>query len=366
MGVTAAFSFYPGKNLGALGDGGAVDHELGGRRPHGAAAAQPRRGHQVGARGRRATATACTTCRPASCSRSCRTCTSGTTLEASRHGRYDELLASVRRRHAARRRATTCEHVYHLYVVQVEDRDAVREKLGADGVQTGIHYPVPLHLQPAYAGLGYGPGDFPVAEALAPRILSLPMFPQITPEQQEYVVERLAAAVAGGRRAASTRCGRRAASLVLAASRDVRCSPLRQLPSSARRRLHARSTTTSCSFLHRRLRLGPAARRVVAILVTFVWLGPLQARGLRLAPAAPAHAAQGHARSPSSSPRSSPSPSSRRSSATRGSPSSPPSSSSSCSTRVVRLALLDRLYMADVRARRGGTLVIGALGRQLA
>jgi len=90
------------------------------------------------------------------------------------------------------------QHVYHLYVVQVEGRDAVRERLGAEGVQTGIHYPVPLHLQPAYKHLGYGRGDFPVAEAMAARILSLPMFPELTPQQQEYVVEQFAAATAGG------------------------------------------------------------------------------------------------------------------------------------------------------------------------
>jgi len=87
------------------------------------------------------------------------------------------------------------EPVYHLYVVQVDDRDAVREKLMADGIQSGVHYPVPLHLTPAYAHLGHRPGDFPVAEAMAPRLLSLPMFPQLTAGQQEYVVERLLAAV---------------------------------------------------------------------------------------------------------------------------------------------------------------------------
>ena len=63
-------------------------------------------------------------------------------------------------------------------------------------MESGIHYPLPLHLQPAYRGLGYAPGDFPVAEALAPRILSLPMFPGLTDEQIDLVVERLAAAVA--------------------------------------------------------------------------------------------------------------------------------------------------------------------------
>ena len=86
--------------------------------------------------------------------------------------------------------------MYHLYVIQTPGRDEVRERLAADGVQSGIHYPVPLHLTPAYAGLGYGAGDFPVAEAMAARILSLPMYPQITAEQQDYVVDRLIPAVA--------------------------------------------------------------------------------------------------------------------------------------------------------------------------
>ena len=74
-------------------------------------------------------------------------------------------------------------------------RDDVRERLGNAGVQSGIHYAVPLHLQPAYAHLGYRLGDFPVAESLAPRILSLPMFPEITREQVDHVVAQLAVAV---------------------------------------------------------------------------------------------------------------------------------------------------------------------------
>ena len=77
------------------------------------------------------------------------------------------------------------EAVYHLYVVQVRDRDRVRRQLQEAGVQTGIHYPVPLHLQPAYAHLGYQRGDFPIAEKMAGCILSLPMFPEITAKQQE-------------------------------------------------------------------------------------------------------------------------------------------------------------------------------------
>ncbi len=74
-------------------------------------------------------------------------------------------------------------------------RDIVRERLAAAGVESGIHYPVPLHLQPAYAHLGYRPGDFPVAERLAAEILSLPMFPEITEEQQDHVASTLAAAL---------------------------------------------------------------------------------------------------------------------------------------------------------------------------
>ncbi len=123
--------------------------------------------------------------------------------------RYDELLAAldgVEPFAPPRGR----EHVYHLYVVQVQERDAVRAKLQDDGIETGIHYAVPLHLQPAYAELGYGEGEFPVAERLAGRILSLPMFPGLSDGQIEYVVERLSAAVAsagGGRREARRRSG---------------------------------------------------------------------------------------------------------------------------------------------------------------
>jgi len=85
--------------------------------------------------------------------------------------------------------------VYHLYVVQVPERDSVQRKLAADGIETGIHYPIPLHEQPAYASLGHKPEDFPVSHQLGPRILSLPMFPEMTEAQVEAVVQSLAAAV---------------------------------------------------------------------------------------------------------------------------------------------------------------------------
>lgn len=77
--------------------------------------------------------------------------------------------------------------VFHLYVTHVENREALRDKMKAAGVATGIHYPVPLHLQPAYKHLGYKEGDFPVSEALAEKILSLPIDGTITAEEVEYV-----------------------------------------------------------------------------------------------------------------------------------------------------------------------------------
>jgi dTDP-4-amino-4,6-dideoxygalactose transaminase len=88
------------------------------------------------------------------------------------------------------------EHVYHLYVIQHGHRDALRVRLEARGVQTGIHYPVPIHLQPAYAAHGHQRGDFPVTEWLADRILSLPMFAELTAAQIEYVAESVATALA--------------------------------------------------------------------------------------------------------------------------------------------------------------------------
>jgi dTDP-4-amino-4,6-dideoxygalactose transaminase len=81
--------------------------------------------------------------------------------------------------------------VYHLYVVRLEERDDVKSRLDCAGIESGIHYPVPLHLQPAYGELGYGAGDFPVAERRARTILSLPMFPELTKGQQSRVVKAL-------------------------------------------------------------------------------------------------------------------------------------------------------------------------------
>jgi dTDP-4-amino-4,6-dideoxygalactose transaminase len=106
--------------------------------------------------------------------------------------RYDALLADVPR---VGRPATAPgnEHVWHLYVVRVDRRDDVRERLAADRIATGMHYPLPIHLQPAHRDLGHRRGDFPVAERLAENGLSLPMYPQLP----ACAAERVARALAG-------------------------------------------------------------------------------------------------------------------------------------------------------------------------
>jgi dTDP-4-amino-4,6-dideoxygalactose transaminase len=89
------------------------------------------------------------------------------------------------------------EHVWHLYVVRVLGRDAVLRRLNERGIGAAIHYPVPIHLHRAFSYLGYQRGDFPVTEAAARQILSLPLFPGISSHQQELVADELISAVAG-------------------------------------------------------------------------------------------------------------------------------------------------------------------------
>ena len=84
-----------------------------------------------------------------------------------------------------------CKSVFHLYVIRVRDRDRLRKCLAQAGIGFGLHYPRPLHLQNAHSNLQYSIGDFPVSEKLAEEILSLPMFPQLQPEQQSKVLEHV-------------------------------------------------------------------------------------------------------------------------------------------------------------------------------
>jgi dTDP-4-amino-4,6-dideoxygalactose transaminase len=108
--------------------------------------------------------------------------------------RYDALLADLT---DVRRPATLPgnEHVWHLYVVRVPRRDAVLARLTAAGIGAGVHYPVPIHLQPAFAYLGHRPGEFPDSERAAREVLSLPLFPHITADQQERVAAALRTAL---------------------------------------------------------------------------------------------------------------------------------------------------------------------------
>ena len=118
--------------------------------------------------------------------------------------RYNEMLARVESVIAPVNPAYS-KPVYHLYVVRVTHREQFMKDLGAAGVGTGIHYPVPLHEQKAYAHLGYRKGDLPVTEKVVPEIVSLPMFPNLTAEQQEVVAN---AAVASAKEKAHAAIGR--------------------------------------------------------------------------------------------------------------------------------------------------------------
>ena len=88
------------------------------------------------------------------------------------------------------------DHVCHVYAIRVPGRDAARAALETAGIGTGIHYPKPVHLQPAYAGLGYGPGDFPISEALAAETLSLPVYAELDPADQDRVIDAVNAVAA--------------------------------------------------------------------------------------------------------------------------------------------------------------------------
>jgi dTDP-4-amino-4,6-dideoxygalactose transaminase len=101
--------------------------------------------------------------------------------------RYHRLFADASGSVAIPREAEWTKGVYHLYVVRVQDREAMQAHLAEAGIGTGIHYPIPLHLQKAYQHLGHKRGDFPVTERVAAEIVSLPMFPQMTEAMQDLV-----------------------------------------------------------------------------------------------------------------------------------------------------------------------------------
>jgi dTDP-4-amino-4,6-dideoxygalactose transaminase len=193
-GVAAATSFYPGKNLGAYGDAGAVvtssgelartvrllgDHGSERKYEH------VELGFNSRMDGLQAVVLRAKLQRLAAWNQRRRAAAA----------RYADLLADLPGV-VAPQTAVGNEHVWHLYVIQVPERDRVVAALNERGIGAGIHYPIPVHLQPAFRQYGWSAGDFPVAERAAQRILSLPIYPQITPEQQRLVVDTLRDALA--------------------------------------------------------------------------------------------------------------------------------------------------------------------------
>ena len=191
IGHAGCFSFYPGKNLGALGEAGGIvtsDEQLKRKiqvlRDHG----QERKYHHsmIGWNGRmdgiQGAVLGVKLKRLASANNARRT-----------HARlYDKLLEPVKQV-VAPREAKDRVHVYHVYAVRVQNRDQVMKRLADRGIGCGVHYPIPVHLQPAYQSLGHKIGDFPITEKCANEFLSLPMFPELTAAQAEQVVVELSA-----------------------------------------------------------------------------------------------------------------------------------------------------------------------------
>jgi dTDP-4-amino-4,6-dideoxygalactose transaminase len=194
MGDLACFSFYPGKNLGACGEGGMVTTSNAGHdktirmlRDWG----QDRKYHHVlrgfnyrleGLQG-------------AILRVKLRHLEAWSEARRAAAARYDRALGEIGVE--TPRQMEYARHVYHVYAIRTQDREGFAGALHAAGVQTGIHYPIPVHLQPAFADLGYGPGDFPHAEKAAREVLSLPLYPELMPAAQDEVVMAVAHARAG-------------------------------------------------------------------------------------------------------------------------------------------------------------------------
>jgi dTDP-4-amino-4,6-dideoxygalactose transaminase len=193
LGHAAATSFYPGKNLGAYGDAGAVltaspalAEKMRMIRDHGSL--RKYRHEVVGVNSRLDTLQAVVL------SAKLRRLAEWNAKRRVAADRYEALL-SDQPRVARPRILEGNEHVWHLYVVRVPNRDQVLRELNAAGIGAGIHYPVPIHQTPALAGLSYAEGAFPNAERMANEVLSLPIFPEITAAQQERVISSLSSAL---------------------------------------------------------------------------------------------------------------------------------------------------------------------------
>lgn len=201
LGHAAAFSFYPGKNLGACGEAGAITtnddhiaHTSRLLRDHGQS---KKYFHDIEGYNGRLDAIQAGFLRV-----KLRRLSGWNEQRREIAERYDKLFSSSEPLVQVPEQPSWSRSVYHQYVVQVSDRAGVQQRLSKAGIGTGIHYPIPLHLTQAYRGYEFHGGDFPITEQAANRILSLPMFPGLTPRQQSRVVEELSQAVT----AAETLC----------------------------------------------------------------------------------------------------------------------------------------------------------------
>jgi dTDP-4-amino-4,6-dideoxygalactose transaminase len=184
LGDCTTFSFYPGKNLGAYGDAGMVvtDSEETAARMRALADHGSNRKYHHFAEGWNYRLSGI---QAAVLEVKLRHLDAWTEARRSRARRYDDAFAGTGVRPI--RALADRRHVYHLYVVRVGDRDTMIAALGDRGIASGIHYPLPLHLQPAYAHLGLGRGAFPAAEKVTAEIISLPMYPELTDEMVDEV-----------------------------------------------------------------------------------------------------------------------------------------------------------------------------------
>jgi len=189
MGKAAGFSFYPGKNLGACGEGGAVttnDPEIAKKvrmlRDHGQA---KKYYHDMEGYNGRLDSIQCGMLRV-----KLRHLPEWNEKRRQAAARYNELLGGI---HGVviPYEPEISKAVYHLYVIRAKDRDQLQKNLASEKIGTALHYPVPLHLQNAYSGNGFRTGSFPVTEKAAAEILSLPMYPQLRPDYQVQVSEAL-------------------------------------------------------------------------------------------------------------------------------------------------------------------------------
>ena len=188
IGDVACFSFYPGKNLGAYGDAGMIttnNEEISKKlkllRNHGRITKKYE--HQIEGYSSRLDNLQAAILRV-----KLKYLNKWNDLRRRNAKKYNELLSNIDGI-IIPYEADYAKHVYHLYVIRTEDRDKLREELKSKGIATGIHYPIPLHLQEAYNYLGYKRGDFPVTEKASQEILSLPMYAELSDKQIEEIVE---------------------------------------------------------------------------------------------------------------------------------------------------------------------------------